>query len=790
MTLEIKRRYNFDEWEPIAKYRDGEFEGDDDFLDSFGHLEGRDEEAIMERFDGPNLLAMRPESGESGSEDDGGGDEPLADEIAQSASESLSEKLGSGAAGTGSATYGGAGDDEEDEDVSKEWVEDPTPEAPNRWVNTDTGEYRYQETKPGESADSNDEESGYSVSEEDMFGSVEEAKEVASNYFEGRIEDENLSDHAGWGADRSEVAEAWSPFISRMLVSGIDREEMFPDSPFDREDWQSSLKSGLDSGGVSAAWESLSGEMFGVSVHHGHSEEIAEEFTEDFIDDDIRETSSDVFDEWMNWSDEEGTKPLWALAVQETGNENVPDDSLLEDVDEEAVEDMREYVEQSREAFKNTFGEEITVHRALDGEIAEEITQAVENGEEVEIEHRSLEAWTTAPDFTEHFQSQFATGPGDEDVVVITDTIETDKIFGSSFDSPELARKNQGEVVVGGEGASTYSPEQIRLSEQGKVDTYSMASDAAEATLGGDTEKTKEEENSVGVTVSADESWYDWPRYALRGDDDDVSKEREYVDNVHEAPDGVVVRTDEDDCLYYEKSLPAWEVLERRRQQSLEKSEGFERIDDELMKFYTHAVWWGLEEQEEGTLDVSKAPEMWQSSEEVPEFVEEYIREAIQDDAFWQGRFDELPAGAEQHVQSLFEDKMTQPQGWSLGSVIDDLEDMYSNVDEDYLLMLTRNEVAAIANKAREEAYEDAEKEGETFEYYWSGPEDFRTTDVCSELKEETHPRFDGEPRPLGELKELMEDIAQKHPEGMLDRLDEWVPHFQCRHTFVRKVYL
>jgi len=35
--------------------------------------------------------------------------------------------------------------------TEKEWVEDPTGEAPNRWTNTQTGEYRYQETKPGSS---------------------------------------------------------------------------------------------------------------------------------------------------------------------------------------------------------------------------------------------------------------------------------------------------------------------------------------------------------------------------------------------------------------------------------------------------------------------------------------------------------------------------------------------------------------------------------------------------------------------------------------------------------------
>ncbi|AGM11966.1 hypothetical protein DNAM5_107 [Haloarcula californiae tailed virus 1] len=40
--------------------------------------------------------------------------------------------------------------------VSKEWVADPTDEAPNRWTNTETGEHRYQERKPGSSEAGNE----------------------------------------------------------------------------------------------------------------------------------------------------------------------------------------------------------------------------------------------------------------------------------------------------------------------------------------------------------------------------------------------------------------------------------------------------------------------------------------------------------------------------------------------------------------------------------------------------------------------------------------------------------
>jgi len=62
LTVKIKRRYNFDEWELIATYEDGTFSGDEDFLKSFNWLEGASEAEILDEFNGPNLLAVRSQS--------------------------------------------------------------------------------------------------------------------------------------------------------------------------------------------------------------------------------------------------------------------------------------------------------------------------------------------------------------------------------------------------------------------------------------------------------------------------------------------------------------------------------------------------------------------------------------------------------------------------------------------------------------------------------------------------------------------------------------------------------
>ena len=62
----IQRRYNFNDWEKIAVYKDGELTGDEDFVEAFEYLfkEPIDEDEILNSIDGPNLVASIPEEGE------------------------------------------------------------------------------------------------------------------------------------------------------------------------------------------------------------------------------------------------------------------------------------------------------------------------------------------------------------------------------------------------------------------------------------------------------------------------------------------------------------------------------------------------------------------------------------------------------------------------------------------------------------------------------------------------------------------------------------------------------
>lgn len=217
-----------------------------------------------------------------------------------------------------------------------------------------------------------------------------------------------------------------------------------------------------------------------------------------------------------------------------------------------------------------------------------------------------------------------------------------------------------------------------------------------------------------------------------------------------------------------------------------ETDASFEEIDEAFFRMHKNVVQWQPEEGE----SLEKAPMMWRGGESMPEFVKEYIRKALDAGAFWQGDFASLPADARRKLKDVFERSMTQPQGWSLSSLVENIQEEFPTVDTNDAEEIARNESAAIANKARKEAYEASEDAGEEFEYYWSGPADHRTTPLCEKMKELTNPNYGGTPRPMGELKQLLMREAKNFEGGTPDRIDDLVPHYQCRHTFTREVYL
>jgi len=59
--LEIRKRHGPEDFETVATYENGEFEGDENLIEGLRSLEGIPEEEIMKSIDGPRLIAIQVE---------------------------------------------------------------------------------------------------------------------------------------------------------------------------------------------------------------------------------------------------------------------------------------------------------------------------------------------------------------------------------------------------------------------------------------------------------------------------------------------------------------------------------------------------------------------------------------------------------------------------------------------------------------------------------------------------------------------------------------------------------
>lgn len=234
-----------------------------------------------------------------------------------------------------------------------------------------------------------------------------------------------------------------------------------------------------------------------------------------------------------------------------------------------------------------------------------------------------------------------------------------------------------------------------------------------------------------------------------------------------------------------QKSIVA--SLSGSRLEKMNSPPDYEKCDDALLEAHEKAVQWKAD-QSLDEFDISKAPGIWESQDQVPDWVIEALRDLIRSgEVIWRGGYERLPPSAEAEIERILEDRLTQPQGWSLDSLLRDLKDHYPEQDDKYLLSVLRNETSAVLNTAREEAYEQRD-DSEEYVYDWIGPNDFRTTDTCLDIEAEIEDR--GGAVPMPELKQILYEKAVDHAgaEGTPERVDDWQPHHQCRRTFVRRV--
>jgi len=100
-------------------------------------------------------------------------------------------------------------------------------------------------------------------------------------------------------------------------------------------------------------------------------------------------------------------------------------------------------------------------------------------------------------------------------------------------------------------------------------------------------------------------------------------------------------------------------------------------------------------------------------------------------------------------------------------------------IDEQQAENIARTESHAVQTTVREWSYKQTDPDGE-FLYKWIGPDDFRTSKLCTTIKSRTQNGVK-----LDELKNIIEEESKK------ELGDSWEvrgfnPHINCRHNFIR----
>lgn len=168
---------------------------------------------------------------------------------------------------------------------------------------------------------------------------------------------------------------------------------------------------------------------------------------------------------------------------------------------------------------------------------------------------------------------------------------------------------------------------------------------------------------------------------------------------------------------------------EEREGPETAKSEKEQKLEDirTLDKAYEHIVW---------ADETTKAEPFWDDDESVPDFVLEVIGDVIPD--VLETDLESLPGAIGSTLIDIFEDNLTQEQGWSLASISRNIRDEFG-VGYDEAELVARTETSKIMNEAREEGYERVGAlEDDDRKFHWKGPGDVRTTDACEWMKQAT----------------------------------------------------
>jgi hypothetical protein len=251
------------------------------------------------------------------------------------------------------------------------------------------------------------------------------------------------------------------------------------------------------------------------------------------------------------------------------------------------------------------------------------------------------------------------------------------------------------------------------------------------------------------------------------------------VKRVSQAPDDTVVSVD-DDGLFYKREvgtrykLDWWRVTGELPDRIVNSATDVLKL---LSDAYEKQVW---------PDDLAKASRTWTGQQDVEANTRDYVDAVISQMDPLHGDYKGVPHLAAQKVEEHIRASLTQHQGWSTNSVAKRLENEFSWMDSEQAENIARMEVAAVLNTAKSVMYKAAEPTDEVWEYKWVGPSDSETTALCEEVKSEISDR--GGQVPLTVMKDILREEAREYANkgGTPERVEEYIPHYQCRHTLER----
>lgn len=226
------------------------------------------------------------------------------------------------------------------------------------------------------------------------------------------------------------------------------------------------------------AWGVLSNELLKSPTSDGDialkpelttsDDELEEEFAEEYGFD-THEDVNIIKHGWEGRMFERRSAPVLKEASERTGNERMPGFDFPENLSEDEVESAQQHWDFVEENLREEFGEEITVYRGLttqdhsyqaDGasETPVKLREAKENGEQVEMPHRTLESWSTDP----FVAASYASGE-ENDGVVLERKVPVDRVAMSAGTGYLL--DDDAEIVVAHDEEHQYDSDQIHKSE-------------------------------------------------------------------------------------------------------------------------------------------------------------------------------------------------------------------------------------------------------------------------------------------------------------------------------------